>query len=111
MPPTPQQIAQVLTAAADLIEPAGAWTQGCSARDSDGRAVRPNNSAARCWCMVGAMCKVVSYDHALGALASKAVAQVIGTQWLSGWSDVPERTQPEVVAALRTAARTVLEAH
>ncbi len=107
------QIADVLDRAADLIEPEGAWTQGVSARDADGRAC--DNSLAPtavCWCAVGAIGTAVASLHAydpspykVEGAATAALARVASSASVIIWNDAEYRTQAEVVAALREAAR------
>ncbi len=46
---------QVLEAAAKLIEPEGAWTQGANARTAKGRPIGPVEAPASCWCAIGAI--------------------------------------------------------
>lgn len=103
---------EVLNKAADLIEPEGAWTQKAWARTPEGDGVSPVDRRAYCWCMVGALRKVLGYDP-LSARpptrfftdepAYKRLVKRFGPA-LGLWNDAPERTQAEVVAALRKAA-------
>jgi len=108
-------IAEVLTRAADLIEPEGAWTQGDTARDADGKPL-PNSTepAAVCWCVLGAIGKTVGgANRPMFSAARKALRAVLPEDIEqidedlpdeANWNDAPERTQAEVVAALRAAA-------
>lgn len=100
-------VADILTAAADLIEPEGAWTQGewwLTAR------AKPTKTAryAACMCVEGAIAKAAGiaparvYAHPAGAAFVDAI---IPFEWdIPEWNDAPERTQAEAVAALRAAA-------
>jgi hypothetical protein len=115
----PLSVAAVLERAADLIEPEGKWTQGDSARDANGNRLRAGTEeGAVCWCVLGAISKVVGHPASLlfGA-AQKALASVLPSEILpifdddgdelpieASWNDAPERTQAEVVAKLREAA-------
>ncbi|MFA6031846.1 MAG: hypothetical protein WC889_02965, partial [Myxococcota bacterium] len=59
-------VADVLERAADLIEPEGAWTQGESARDANGKPLKQGSDHnAVCWCVLGAIGKVAGHPAAL----------------------------------------------
>lgn len=85
---------EVLEKAADLIEPEGAWTQKAMRRGG-GR------------CVIGAVASLcpreLNWDDVMAPFR-----QVVGlTRPFSDvvrWNDTPERTQAEVVQALRDAA-------
>lgn len=101
-------IADVLEKAADLIEPEGAWTQGTDARDAAGHQVEPNDEAAVCWCIDGAYLRCGGKWHDAGwKVLMGLVPEGLGP---ISWNDAPERTQAEVVAALREAAAKAREA-
>jgi len=98
-------VAEVLDRAADLIEPAGAWTQG------------KWGSPETCMCAEGAIfaaCEASPmYDRnripgAIGVLTSMLPAIPRGNP-IAFWNDDPERTQAEVVAKLREAAALARE--
>jgi len=89
---------EILDKAARKIEPEGRWTRQYSARDKDGREVAPNDAAATCWCIYGAIMKVSRRRKVRGDLF-----RFLPT-YASVWNDAPERTQAEVVAKLREAA-------
>ena len=94
---------QVLDAAADLIEPEGAWTQRAWARGKTGRSVEPTGKAATCWCMAGAVRKVVGPQDSQLWIAGKWLRSANpGFKWFGPFNDT--RTHSEVVAALRKAA-------
>lgn len=99
---TPHQTpADVLNAAADLLEKPGAWTQGAWKRGKSGREVRIYSPFAVSFSVLGAI------DHVGGGFNSAihALKHLIG--WdihLQDWNDQSERTQAEVVAKLREAA-------
>lgn len=103
-------VSEVLSKAADLIEPEGAWTQGAFARTAKERAVGPEESPAVCWCLAGALMRAAPNAGAtirndtLGRCRS-AVAEVIGMGNLASWNDDRKRTQAQVVAALRKASK------
>lgn len=92
---------EVLLAAADLIEPEGAWTQGELAHDGDGREADPLGEEATCWCVSGAIMRAQG-DRFLATEKFWPLERLIGLFPL--WNDAPERTQSEVVAKLREAA-------
>ena len=120
----PKTVADILTAAADLIEPEGRWTQRAYARDRDGADIEDRSSyyedepefEAVCYCAIGAIMTAagerpdrVGQDD-IGAL--EAFAGFVGEESIHIWNDAAERTQAEVVAALRAAAekaRTAVE--
>ena len=50
---------QILTGARDLISDPDRWTQYANARDADGNIVSTDNEHSVCWCMGGAVWRVV----------------------------------------------------
>lgn len=94
-------VSEILSKAADLIEPEGAWTQGSAARDANGHEIDPQSREAACWCVYGALDRVAGdrFQRGIGFI-EEATGQVL----ISVWNDAPERTQAEVVAKLREAA-------
>jgi hypothetical protein len=98
---------QVLDKAADLIEPEGAWTQGHGARTAAGRPTGPTDEDAQCWCLFGAICRIDGND-ADEADISRFVQRALRTDGdisrMFDWNDSDDRTQAEVVSALRKAA-------
>jgi hypothetical protein len=99
----------VLSKAADLIEPPGAWTQGTWARDDTG-ATDPVEGAV-CWCAYGAIYQVCGTWHssecnaAMRILArALRIPQTDAMGSIGLWNDQSARTQAEVVKALRAAA-------
>lgn len=102
-------VSEVLAAAADLLEKPGAWTQGVFARRENGRNAGPTYDDAVCFCAVGAVMRVVggsrspAYYDAFNRL--NAMARRKHFMHVAMWNDAPERTQAEVVTALRQAAR------
>lgn len=102
----PQTVADVLDAAADLLEKPGAWTQGAYARGKTGRKVTTRRAAV-CFCAIGAMSVAAGCDPAVEGEpweADVALRKAIGDTQIADWNDTPGRTQDEVVAALRAAA-------
>lgn len=111
-----QTITSLLNAAADLVAKPGAWTQGYVARDKTGRTVDADARAARCWCGIGAVmrtAKAMKSDR-VEDLACKALhrfAHGRGFTSFGKFNDAPERTQDEVVAALRKVAQSSEATH
>lgn len=111
--------AEVLRRAADLIEPQGAWTQGAFGRLADmqpvGQDVRKVlddlvDDAVVCRCALGAIVTAYGRDYDDFDLpndqpASVALSAVIDCRSVALWNDHERRTQAEVVAKLREAAR------
>ena len=60
----------LLQEAKDLITPREQWTRGALARDEKRNEIEPNDPDAVCWCLGGALGKVVSdcYDQAYADL-------------------------------------------
>lgn len=109
---------EVLAKAADLIEPEGAWTTRLFARDALGRSAGVFGPKAVCWCARGAMSKIAD-DYPLLARTQDFFARFLGEPEaptvadhaaIAIWNDAPERTQAEVVAALRKASVLAAEA-
>lgn len=97
----------VLEAAANLLEKPGAWTQGVFARNAKGVVVGFRDDSATCFCAAGAIYRSAK-SNALGDPAINLLntwARRRHFEHLAKWNDAPERTQAEVVAALRQAAR------
>lgn len=100
------EVDKVLTAAAAILEKPGAWTQGSNARDADGVPVHVDSPYAVCFCVRGALF--------IGAVENRAYAFDAEVRFsahvmdaTAHWNDAEERTQTEVVAALRAARKTV----
>ena len=99
----------ILLRAANLVEPKGAWTQKTFARDSAGDACSSYAEEATSYCAIGALNK--ASVGAVGEGIYKAVAhfeEYVGTP-IAIWNDHPKRTQKEVVAFLRGAAKKLEE--
>jgi len=90
--------AEVLGAAADLLEKPGAWTQWGYASDGRGNPVHYTDASAICFCVRGAVRRVAEESGTDFSLEDFGVPK-------PSWNDAPERTQVEVVAALREASR------
>lgn len=105
----PVAIADVLDAAANLIEPEGAWCQRQFALNAKGQSTGLSEfrGPAVCWCPLGATSKVCDNDG-LVAKVDAFLCGFIGTD-IDTWNDAPERTQSEVVETLRKAAQSARE--
>jgi hypothetical protein len=104
---TPLSVADVLEHAADLIEPKGKWTRGAAARDANYNPTSFDSKDASCWCAMGAISRVAMGVRPMRDIAGQARDQfrrVLETPWITDFNDAEDRTQPEVVAALRRAA-------
>jgi hypothetical protein len=106
---------EILSKAADLIEPNGCWAQGAYALDAAGKQVGSSVDRACCFCASGAIAHASGYplgdDAAEEAeeIAWDMLRRVIGRGYIEEWNDEAGRTQAEVVAALRQAASLARE--
>jgi hypothetical protein len=92
-------VADVLERAGRLIEPEGAWIQ---------RLDRAYVSGRYRYCAVGAIEEVCG-DWDKGWVARSILRRVIGRESITVWNDESGRTQAEVVAKLREAAKLARE--
>lgn len=90
----PQTLAEVLDAAANLIEPEGAWTQHEWGHDG-------------CYCLDGALMAAKGTGYTFPEL--DLIREVTGAESAIHWNDADHRTQAEVVAKLREAAELARE--
>jgi hypothetical protein len=88
---------EVLSRAADLIEPEGAWTQGSYGRTADGSSVYYDDPNAVCFCLRGALRRVDPTGSWMEYAANHRLS--------AAWNDAFGRTQAEVVSALRQASQ------
>lgn len=102
-------VSEILSAAADLIEPEGAWTQGHYARGVSGRPVVTVQRAI-CFCALGAINVAAGLKPNEDSREAQRVLESI-LPWpdVPIWNDDPERTQADVLAALRKAAALARE--
>ena len=108
-------VAETLRAAADLIEPEGAWTQNAFSRNHDGTTDEAEGACPAadnpvCWCALGAIAATAKVDpnhwrswSGIAGTASTALSTYLHDN-VDNWNDDPSRTQAEVVAAFRAAA-------
>lgn len=100
-------IDQVLLGVAALLERDGAWTQRATARDFAGREVEATSAAAMCWCICGAVDKVLldfpeeTYERVLEPLGGDQAAIRV--------NDKPGTTQADVVRFIRSRAALSLK--
>lgn len=80
----------ILTEARGYV--AQGWTQGATARMSDGTPISPRKDAAVCWCIVGAALRAGDPVEAWSALAAHLNGCLVTV-----WNDAPGRTQEEVL--------------
>lgn len=112
----PKTVADILTAAAEIVAKPGAWTQGAYSRDADHLATDDECEPVAvgepvCWCAMGAIAKAGDHnplfswstDHP-AVHAYRVLRSLIPEGDVPDWNDATNRTQAEVVAALRTAA-------
>jgi hypothetical protein len=94
-------VSEILFAAADLIEPEGAWTQR-----------RFGSREAGCYCIMGALHQH-RWDAGLefddGVRAPALYLEGFLGEIVAHWNDARGRTQAEVVAKLREAAEKARE--
>ena len=102
-------VSDILNAAADLIEPEGCWTQGAYARAAGGHVTPHRENTAVCFCAAGAIYRATDAEIGMSppaiAAAFEAALDAMGVRRISEFNDAPGRTQAEVVAALRKAAK------
>lgn len=99
----PQTVAEVLDAAADLLTPEGAWTQGDFARTAAGDSLENGwDDGAVCFCIMGAIEHVVGPDETTRPF--RAAVLEVTEQSVTAYNDTVGRTQADVVAKLREAA-------
>lgn len=105
----------VLERAADLIEPEGAWIQGGFGLNEEGVVTQSLHELAddsTCFCAMGAVSHVAGGPHKFDWAMIEPLVVVAGLEAATSvttWNDAPERTQSEVVAALRGAAKAARE--
>jgi len=105
----PQTIADVLEAAADLIEPEGAWIREAYSNGGDGVGADSDEIArATCFCVEGAVARVLNASGPHGeAWCDEHLNPLLGLAGpgaVAQWNDDNAKDQAEVVTALREAA-------
>jgi hypothetical protein len=97
-------VADILRAAADVLEPEGAWTRRAMARDRRGEPVLSGSLSACRWCAQGAIRAVVRvppFDPCWQA--ERRLRDYLGVESVLDWNDAQPSVEP-VLAALRAAA-------
>ena len=56
-----------LRAVRDVLSPPGAWTQGAYARTAGGHSTTASSPEARCWCLAGAIDRVLRFPLAIAS--------------------------------------------
>lgn len=99
------EVADILNRAADLLEKPGAWHQGSWFDTSSTRAIADGDYS--CMCAEGAL--VLAIERGPYAIEDHPAFDVL-TEFVGGsivnWNDEPGRTQAEVVATFREAAKS-----
>lgn len=104
---------EILSKAADLVEPKGAWYQGDFAANAEGDLVEPEDPDACRWCAAGAIHAIVDEMEPIAVEAKRYLWQVLALPLdkdhlyerpIGVWNDNVHRQQSEVVSALRQAA-------
>ena len=84
----------------DLLSDQSKWTQGVYARDKSGNPILPNDLAATCWCLEGAIMKCYAAEEQYTII--KRIANFLFKgfpKWEAGlpyWNDDPNRTFKEI---------------
>jgi len=103
------KVSEILSKAADLIEPEGKWTTVWCAVDKNGVGhLNGNIDSAVCWCAIGAVERIAGGYCSDSTVALSFVRDVIG-EHVDIWNDEAGRTQSEVVSALREASTLAKE--
>ena len=84
--------AEHLRAARALLTPEGAWTQGTFARCENGNSIYLKDENAVCWCAMGAI-----WFYGYSSKAEMFLRNIVEN--ITTWSDSPNMTQAEVLAA------------
>lgn len=107
---------EVLAKAADLIEPVERWTQDGEAFNADGNDCNADDGDAVCWCALGALWAVggrngfpPARDYLESHLGINPGEPRPTVSPVATWNDLPDRTQSEVVTALRSASKLAEE--
>lgn len=97
-----------LTRARALIAQPETWTQNAYARDSDGTPIVSNSPDAVCWCLTGAIYRVITPGSYLGNpdylaatdALSDALPAHVTSEDLTVWNDTPRRTHQQILNLL-----------
>lgn len=97
----PKTVADILAAAADLIDKPGAWTQDTFARDASGKRTGLDDPDATCFCVAGAILRIEGKSYRAWNVFD-AYTRKRGFRHMADFND--QGSQFVVVAALRAAA-------
>lgn len=87
----------------ELLEDPAHWIQGSYARNRpDGKVVPPLHPDATCWCLDGAVIRVVPPKWRYAVRMA-----LVGTGKACTWNDAPERTHADVLGAIDKALARV----
>lgn len=97
---------ETLTKVRELLASPERWTQGFFARDSAGTICNFADANAACWCLSGALARVLPEDtdeheeryDAAGEYLQAALPERSRTAGYIAWQDKPQRTHAEVLA-------------
>lgn len=98
---------EILVATRELLTDPSHWTKGESARDVRGKEVPPNYPSAVCWCMTGALNKVVRspcvwFKSEAVLSAADLIHGVVGGP-IPSFNDAPTTTHATVLRVLDAA--------
>lgn len=98
---------EILVAARALLADPARWTKGESARDLRGKEVPPNYPSAVCWCMTGALNKVVRspcmWFKSEAVLSAAELLETTVASEITSFNDNPATTHADVLRALDAA--------
>lgn len=96
-----------LIAVRDLLAPEGAWAQGASARDRNGKSVDLLDRGAVCWCLYGATGRVccgrrgwTNKSRERRYAIEPVIFRLIKGYSMAAWNDAPKRKHSQVIAML-----------
>ena len=116
------ELADIYDRTADLLD-GNKWTQYANARDKEGRKINYNSPDADKYCLTGAMAKVDRHGLYINLMpmmryldidiVDVPAGSILSSRLdlLTAWNDMPDRTEAEVIAALRETAETLRQAH
>ena len=89
---------------ADVVEQG--WIQGSLALNSSRQPIDPRSTQAECWCVMGAISKVINDEFIQYQGHLRVLSNYVGP--IVGWNDMFSQTQENVVATLRKLANEPL---
>jgi len=97
------QLLDDLKAVRDLLAVPERWTQEARARTATGDKVDPENPAACCWCISGAVSRVATGEEnstRFYTIRNAIRRQIKGERLVALWNDDRHRTHADVIALL-----------